>query len=243
MPAMPAPLSPHPPLPKYYGAPSNREQFVRNIFDDTAEWYDDILTILSFGSHNRYRREALARAGLTSGTRLLDLATGTGVVARAAADVTDRIVTADASIGMLRAGKHGLPAVQAKAERLPFPDASFGMLTIGYALRHFTDLASGFEEYHRVLEPGGRILILEITPPRSRIGYLALRFHMNRVVPLIAGLRSRNRDVVKLMHYYWDTIDTCVPPETILGALKAAGFRDVRRYVELGVFSEYTGTR
>ena len=111
---MPDTLPPHPVLGEYYGDASQRERFVRNIFDETAEWYDDIIGMLSFGSGNRYRKMALARAGLTPGMRLLDLATGTGVVARASAGVTDRIVTSDASIGMLLAGrsKHHLPLVQ-----------------------------------------------------------------------------------------------------------------------------------
>src|SRR5512142_2077899 len=117
---MPTPLPPHPPLEKYYGDAAHRERFVREIFDETAEWYDSIIGMLSFGSGNLYRRKALERAGLQSGMRLLDLATGTGVVARAASSITDDIVTADASLGMLLAGrgKTQLPAVQAKGEQL-----------------------------------------------------------------------------------------------------------------------------
>ncbi len=244
-PAMPEALPPHPPLRQYYGDAAHREQFVRNIFDDTAEWYDSIIGMLSFGSGNIYRRQALERAGLARGMRLLDLATGTGVVARAASTITDRIITADASIGMLLAGRDRtkLPAIEAKGERLPFRDRTFDMLSVGFALRHFADLRAAFAEYHRVLKPGSGILILEITPPRSRFGRAMLRFHLNRVVPLFARLRSRGRDAEKLMHYFWDTIETCVPPETILDALRASGFEDVKRHVELGTFSEYTGRR
>src|SRR5205823_4465871 len=84
-------IPPHPPLPQYYGEPSQRERFVRDIFDETAAWYDDIIGMLSFGSGNRYRLDALRRAGLTADTRLLDLATGTGVVARAASTIAPRL--------------------------------------------------------------------------------------------------------------------------------------------------------
>jgi demethylmenaquinone methyltransferase/2-methoxy-6-polyprenyl-1,4-benzoquinol methylase len=243
--AMPEPLRPHPVLADYYGEASQREQFVRRIFDETAEWYDDIIAMLSFGSGNRYRKMALKRAGLTRGMRLLDLATGTGVVARAAESITGEIVGSDASIGMLVAGrrKHRLPLIQNAGERLPFRDGSFDMITIGFALRHFADLNVLFAELHRVLRPHGRVLILEITPPRSRFGHAALRFHLNRIVPLLARVRSRSAEAQKLMHYYWDTIETCVPPQTILDALRGAGFNDVRRHVELGTFSEYAGTK
>jgi demethylmenaquinone methyltransferase/2-methoxy-6-polyprenyl-1,4-benzoquinol methylase len=239
------PIRPHPVLPEYYGEASQREQFVRRIFDETAEWYDDIIAMLSFGSGNAYRRMALQRAGLTSGMRLLDLATGTGVVARAAAAITNDITGSDASIGMLTAGrrKHHVPLVQNVGERLPFRDASFDMITIGFALRHFSDLHTLFDELRRVLRPNGRVLILEITPPRSRLAFAMLRFHLNRIVPLLARLRSRSAEAGKLMHYYWDTIEKCVPPETILAALRDSGFDDVRRHVEIGTFSEYVGRR
>jgi demethylmenaquinone methyltransferase/2-methoxy-6-polyprenyl-1,4-benzoquinol methylase len=218
---------------------------VREIFDETAVWYDSIIGMLSLGSGNLYRRMALERSGLKRGMRLLDLATGTGVVARAASTITDHIITADASLGMLTAGREKTrrPAIQATAERLPIRAEAFDMLSVGYALRHFADLQAVFSEFHRVLRPGARLLILEITPPRSRLGLAVLRFHLNRIVPLFARFRSGSRDAQKLMHYFWDTIEACVPPEAILGALRDAGFSDVSRHVELGVFSEYTGVR
>ena len=209
---MPDAIPPHPPLSNYYGDPSKRERFVRDIFDETAEWYDEIIGMLSFGSGNRYRRDALVRAGVRSGADVLDLATGTGVVARAASLLGAHVV------GMLRAGKSKVPRLQAKGESLPIRSASFDFLTIGYALRHFADLRALFVECNRVMRPGGAILILEITPPRSRVGYAALRFHLNRIVPMLARLRSGSAAAKTLMHYYWDTIDACVPPETILAS-------------------------
>jgi demethylmenaquinone methyltransferase/2-methoxy-6-polyprenyl-1,4-benzoquinol methylase len=236
-------LPPHPVLDSYYGEAANRERFVRDIFDEAAPWYDDIIAMLSFGSGNIYRRQALVRAGLTNETRLLDLATGTGVVARAASGTTPHIVGADASIGMLLAGrrKANLPIVETKGESLPFHDRSFDMVSIGYALRHFSDLHTLFSEVRRVLRPGGCVLILEITPPPSRAGYRVMRFHLNRIVPLLARVRSGSAKARQLMHYYWDTIDKCVPPATILAALAEAGFDETSRHVELGTFSEYTG--
>src|SRR4030081_1785643 len=98
-------LAPHLPLTDFYGDPSNRESFVRDIFDESATWYDRATAFVSMGSGNRYRREALQRAGLQSGTKLLDIATGTGVVARAAATITRDITGLDPSFGMLAAGR------------------------------------------------------------------------------------------------------------------------------------------
>ena len=238
-------LPPHPPLQQYYGPAERREEFVRQIFDETAEWYDTIIGMLSFGSGNRYRFQALERAGLSAQTKLLDCATGTGVVARAALRVTKNVVGLDPSIGMLTAGRRvaKFDEVQARAESLPFADASFDLLTVGYALRHFADLRATFAEYRRVLRPGGRVLIMEITSPRTKLGRAMLAFYLGRVIPFLTRLRTRNAGAAKLFRYFWDTIDACVPPESILTALRDAGFEEPKRHIELGVFSEYTAVR
>jgi demethylmenaquinone methyltransferase / 2-methoxy-6-polyprenyl-1,4-benzoquinol methylase len=243
----PAPIEPHPPLPVYYAKAADRVPFVRRIFDDTAPWYEAIDSVLSFHSGNYYRRQALLRSGLTAGMRMLDIATGTGVVARAAVPIlqSGRVVGLDPSIGMLLAGreKARLPITQSGGEELPFRTGQFDFLTIGFALRHFADLRATFSEARRVLKPGGRILILEITPPRSRAGRAMLAFYMNRIVPAVAGVVSGRRDAKTLMHYYWDTVRLSVPPDTILRALADAGFHSPKRHVELGIFSEYTATK
>jgi len=237
---------PHPPLADYYAAPEQRERFVRDLFDDTAPWYDWSVAFLSFGSGNRYRREALARAGLARGNRLLDIATGTGVVARAALQLTGNkndIIGMDPSIGMLIAGreKEHFPLIEAGSEHLPFRDASFDMITIGFALRHFADLDAVFRDCRRVLRPGGRILIMEITAPASRTARTFLGAYMGGVVPAMATLIARDRKVGRMLAYYWATTRDCVRPDVILDALRGAGFADVNRHVELGMFSEYVG--
>jgi len=239
-------LAPHPPLENYYGDASKREGFVRTIFDDKAPWYDQTISFMSFGSGDRYRREAVLRNGLQAGMKMLDVASGTGVVARAALEATKNdvdVVALDPSIGMLRAGRTGVDKVQAKAESLPMMSAHFDFLTIGFALRHFADLRGVFDECRRVLKPGGRLLILELTAPRSAPARAFLGLYLGRVVPFVARVRSGNREAGTLMRYYWDTIRTCVRPEAIVQALGEAGFEDVKRHVELGVFSEYSARR
>lgn len=243
-----APLPPHPPLKSYYGEPSHREEFVRDIFDDTAVWYDSTISFMSFGSGDRYRREALLRNGLTPGMDMLDVASGTGVVARAALEATGgelNIVALDPSVGMLLAGrpKRRLDAVQAKAESLPIASNSFDLITIGFALRHFADLNAVFTECFRVLRPGGKLLILEMTAPRSAAARALLGVYLGRVVPFVTRVRSRNAGAARLMRYYWDTIRTCVRPEAIVAAMCEAGLIDARRHVELAVFSEYSAVK
>jgi demethylmenaquinone methyltransferase / 2-methoxy-6-polyprenyl-1,4-benzoquinol methylase len=236
------PLAPHPPLTKYYRDPARREEYVRDIFDETAPWYDWVVRFMSFGSGSWYRREALKRAGVAPGMKLLDLATGTGVVARAAAEFTRDIVAIDPSIGMLTSGFNPGAKVEGTAEQLPIRSASFDALTIGFALRHFADLGAVFGECHRVLRPGGRLLILEITAPESRAGRALLGAYMGTFVPAAIRVRTRSKRTAELFRYYWETTRDCVRPEVILDALHGAGFTNPRRNVALGIFSEYSAT-
>ena len=123
---------------------------------------------------------------------------GSAQVARPAAELVGpdgAVVGLDASLGMLFAARRvtALPLVQAYAERLPVADASFDFVTMGYALRHMADLVVTFSELRRVLKPGGSVLVLEITRPRSRVRYAVLRFYLHRVVPAIARLGGRSR--------------------------------------------------
>ena len=240
---MTSPLAPHPPLTDYYEEPSRRTRFVRDLFDRTAPSYERLSSILSFGSGERYRREALERGGLKDGMRVLDVATGTGVVARAAAKIAKQVIGLDPSVGMLLAGRdrQRLPSIQGVGEQLPIRGGSIDFLSIGFALRHLADLRSAFAEYHRVLRPGGRLLILEITPPRSRFGRGVLRAYMGSVVPLLARVTTGAEEAETLMRYYWDTVAACVPPNEILEALRDAGF-EASRSVQMGVFSEYRAT-
>ena len=243
---MTEPLAPHPPLVQYYEDPSRREEYVREIFDETAPWYDWATWFLSFGSGDWYRRQAIKRIGLTKGMKLLDLACGTGVVARAAAQVTGEprgIVGMDASFGMLRSGKTRNVKVECVAETLAVRDASFDRITIGFAMRHFADLGVVFAECLRVLRPGGKLLILEITAPESRIARAFLGLYMGRFAPAVIRLRTGSPRTAELFRYYWETTRDCVRPTIITDALTDAGFKDVIRGRQLGIFSEYTGTK
>lgn len=239
-------IPPHPPLTDYYGDPAKREEYVRDIFDETAPWYDWAVRFMSFGSGSWYRREAVRRAGIAPGMRLLDLATGTGVVARAAVEVIGdprNIVAVDPSIGMLHSGRIASPRVEGKAERLPLRDESFDAITIGFALRHFADLRVVFAECLRVLRPGGRLLVLEITAPQSRIGRAVLGAYMGKVVPAAMRLRSGSKRTADLYRYYWETTRDCVRPEVIMDAQREVGFTEVERGVSLAIFSEYRATK
>jgi demethylmenaquinone methyltransferase / 2-methoxy-6-polyprenyl-1,4-benzoquinol methylase len=226
--------APHRPLTEFYGTPARRTEYVANLFNHSAPDYDWVSSLLAFGQDRTYRKTALFKAGLRPGMRMLDVATGTGLVARAALEIglsPAHIVGVDPSCGMLAENRQrtGISLFRGFGERLPFRDESFDFISMGYALRHVESLNLLFTELKRVLKPGGTILILEISRPRSRLLQSVLRLYMQQIVPFIARFRSNKPELLALLRYYWATIEECVPPEKIVFELSVAGFQRVER--------------
>ena len=241
-------LPPHPLLTRYHSNEQERRRQINWWFDHSAAGYDFITQLMSFGSGNRYRKQALAREGLGAGMSLVDIACGTGVLTAHAQEIVGGrglVVGLDPSRGMLQEarGRGAMRLVRAVAEALPLGSESFDFLSMGYALRHVTDLHETFREYRRVLKPGGKVLILEITPPASRVSFHLLKLYLGRVIPMVARFGRGGRGSQDLMKYYWDTIEHCVAPHVILAALEVAGFHGATRRVEMGILSSYTATR
>jgi demethylmenaquinone methyltransferase/2-methoxy-6-polyprenyl-1,4-benzoquinol methylase len=240
--------APHPVLTEYYRSDAERAGFVNSLFDNSARHYDRLCQLMSFGSGQWYRRQTLLRAGLQPGMHVLDVATGTGLVARSALEIVGdprAVVGLDPSAGMLREARKATsaPLVQGRVETLPFSRDRFDLLTFGYALRHVTDLEVAFTECRRVLKPRGRLLVLEISRAQSRATRGMLRLYFLHVLPAIMWLSTRSTPARMLSQYYWETIDTCVPPETILDVLRRSGFVDVERKVFGGFLSEYIAVK
>lgn len=239
--------APHPVLSGYYGSVEERPGFVRDLFDRTAIYYDRVNAFMSLGWGRRYRREMLAAAGLVPGMRLLDLAIGTGQVAREAKRVmagNGMVVGLDVSDGMLAQARRAAAAdflVKGRIDSLPFADGSFDFISLGYAVRHVADLDSSFAELARVLAKGGSMLLLELTPPSRQPGRALAKLYLNQVVPALSLLLTGSRDARELMLYHWDTVEACVPPEAILAAMRRAGFVEVRTEVQFGLLRAYIG--
>jgi len=225
-------LPPHPPLHDYYKQTNARQSFVNDLFNRTAMHYRRIDTATGFGSGLWYRRKALREAGLVPGMKVLDVACGPGLVTECAAHIvgqTGHVIGLDPSTGMLHEARNAAcpNLVRAVGECLPFSDGSFDFLSMGYALRHVSDLPLAFQEYARVLKPGGVVLILEISRPRSAVLRLLSRFYIKRVLGTVFVTATRNQDFQTLMHYWWDTTEQCIPPNMIIDAFEEAGFGDI----------------
>ena len=245
---MPTVTPPHPVLDRYYRREDERDSFVATLFDGAAKYYDRVGHVLALGSGPFYRRNALRRAGLRRGMKLLDVATGTGQVARAATRIlggAGSVVGLDPSAGMLRQARraHASLLVRARAEEMPLRDDLFDMLSMGFALRHVATLETAFAEYRRVLKPGGRVLLLEVSRPRSALTRWVMRVYFQRLLPRLIRIATRDPHAPLLMEYYWDTIAECVPHATILAALRQTGFVAVEHRMFGGCISEYVARK
>ena len=241
-------VAPHPPLTDYYADETARHRWLRTVFNASAVDYDRIEGLMAFGTGPWYRRQALRRAGLAPGMRVLDVGTGTGLTAIQAVRLTGdgaNVTGVDPSVGMLANARlpEGMRVIEGRAEALPAADSAFDFVSMGYALRHVADLRTVFGEFFRVLRPGGRACVLEITRPAGVRATRWLRVYLRYLVPLVARWVGRSRETPEVMRYLWDSIEACVPPQQVIDQLRAAGFKTVTRHVVLGIFSEYVAIK
>ena len=241
-------LVPHPPLKQFYEDEGQRKEFVNRIFNDTASKYDPVNNILSLGSGIWYRKQALLRSGLTLEMNVLDVATGTGLVAESELSIIGpkgSIMGLDRSYNMLtEVGKKlHIPLVQGDANVLPFANDSFDFLTMGYALRHVDDLKGTFKEYLRVLKPGGILLILELMRPTNKMIYRMVLIYFRLMVTIVSMPSIGGKNEGKLIQYYWDTIDQFVGSSTLVNTLSETGFENVKSHQIFNFFTEFTATK
>ncbi len=210
------------------------------MFDSIAPRYDLLNRVMTFGMDTGWRRKALRSLSLRPSSTVLDVACGTGDFCRELERAGHRAIGVDFSIGMLRAARTSAPLIQADALRLPLRAGCVDGATCGFALRNVTDVGMLFEELARVVRPGGRIALLEVSQPRSRVLRAGHHFYFHRVVPLIGGVLS-DRDAYR----YLPRSTAYLPPtEELLELLRTAGFTDVAAsYAGLGSVQVLTGAR
>ena len=218
-------------------ARSDHDRRIGAMFDRVAPRYDFLNRTLSAGRDAGWRRRAVALARLGPGEHALDVGVGTGDLAfglLAASDGTSRVTGVDLSEEMLRRARERAAALglgerfaarQANAEALPFGDASFDRVVAGFAVRNFGDLPAGLGEMRRVLRPGGRAVILELsTPPNPAVrAAFDLYFHglSPRIAALLGGDPDAYRDLPRSVRRFPDA-------DALAAILRSAGFGRVR---------------
>jgi demethylmenaquinone methyltransferase/2-methoxy-6-polyprenyl-1,4-benzoquinol methylase len=187
-----------------------------------------------------WRKRTVATLGLAPGSVVVDLACGTGDLARELAGRGLTAVGADLSYGMLAAAPVPFPRVQTDGSAMPFPDASVDGLTCGFALRNFTDLAATLVETARIVRPGGRIALLEVAEPPNPVMRFGHGIYFGKVVPKIGALLS-DGDAYR---YLPRSVEYLPSPDELVQMVTDAGFRDTKRTLLSGGISQLiTATR
>jgi demethylmenaquinone methyltransferase/2-methoxy-6-polyprenyl-1,4-benzoquinol methylase len=212
---------------------SDKARRVRGVFDSVASRYDLMNDVLSFGMHRLWKSYAVAVAGARSGMQVLDIAGGTGDLAREfalAVGPSGHVVLTDINEAMLRTGRDrlldrglALPTVVCDAEQLPFGDACFDLATVAFGLRNMTHKDVALAEMARVLRPGGRLLVLEFSRPAEPLRKPYDWYSFN-VMPLLGKLIARDADSYR---YLAESIRMHPDQATLKAMMKAAGFGHV----------------
>jgi len=229
----------------------DKSTLVRKMFGDIASRYDFLNNLLSFGLDPSWQAFAAAKCCPDSSGLVLDLATGTGNMAR---DITHKlrpiqVVGLDFSPEMLaqarqKLNKHPsepIELVLGDALNLPFPRGTFDSVTIGYALRNVTNLEHLFKEMVRVLKASGRAVLLELTRPHSPLFRRFYSLYLCQIIPRVGSLISGNQAAYT---YLPESILKFPPPEEVAEIMRRAGFKRVEIHrLSLGAATVFVATK
>ncbi|HYC77124.1 MAG TPA: ubiquinone/menaquinone biosynthesis methyltransferase [Planctomycetota bacterium] len=231
---------------------SEREVYVRTMFDRIAEPYDALNRIISGGRDQAWRRRALKEAGVAHGMRVVDLGCGTGDFARDAAVATGpggRVVGIDLSEGMLAVARRkladaGVSNAEVRignAQDTGLPDGWADVVTMGWVLRNVGDRPATYREIRRILRPGGRVAVLDCSNPSSAVVRAGFRAYLRWVMPWAVRLRGGDRSAYR---YLADSTLGFLTPEALSAELAAAGFERIRvRRFLMGAIALHVATR
>lgn len=197
---------------------------VQEMFDAIAPRYNFVNRLMTFGLDNKWRKRTVQSLHLPPGSRVLDLASGTGDLCIDLERNGHVPLSLDISLGMLRADRSGSPRSQADIQKLPFPNACVDGIVCGFALRNLENLQTFFTEIARVTRFKGRIALLDVGIPTNRLVRFGNSIYFGKLVPLIGGIFS-DRAAYK---YLPRSVAYLPKPEIIVEMLERSGFADVK---------------
>ena len=236
----------------YSDDPRGKSEQVRAMFDNIAPAYDFMNRAMTLGIDRLWRRKAVAMISDPRPRDILDVATGTGDLAMLLARRLDplSVTGVDLSDNMLEIGRRkiseaGLSDVisfrQADCLNLPFTGNSFDCVTVAYGVRNFADLLAGYCEMYRVLRPGGRLLVIELSTPQGRLVKPLYDIYTRRVIPALGRLVSRD---TRAYTYLPESIAAVPQGDAMASIMRSAGFADVLvRPLPFGVCTVYVATK
>jgi demethylmenaquinone methyltransferase/2-methoxy-6-polyprenyl-1,4-benzoquinol methylase len=224
------------------------EPQVQAMFDRIAGGYDRLNSLMTAGLHHAWRSRAVDLAAVGPGARVLDVATGTGDLALALCERVSpngAVVGVDFSPVMLGLAQGKDPAgrvewLEGNALELEFADAAFDAVTVGFGARNFSDLDRGLAEMARVVKPGGRVVVLEITTPQRPPLSTFFAIWFDRIVPVVGRLLG---DRSGAYSYLPSSVRRFPGPEALAARLAAVGLTDVRYILTAGgIIALHVGT-
>ncbi|MCI4568184.1 bifunctional demethylmenaquinone methyltransferase/2-methoxy-6-polyprenyl-1,4-benzoquinol methylase UbiE [Lysobacter sp. CFH 32150] len=230
---------------------AEKQKLVGQVFSSVAGNYDLMNDLMSLGIHRVWKRYFVATAQVKRGDRVLDLAGGTGDIAallRERVGDAGEIVLGDINAGMLTVGRdrmtdrgnvRGFEYVQCNAEKLPFPDASFDLVTIAFGLRNVTDKDAALREMLRVLKVGGQARVLEFSEVKADWFKPIYDFHSFNILPRLGKLFAHDADSYQ---YLAESIRKHPPQDALKAMMETAGFvRCDYRNLNAGIVAIHTG--
>jgi demethylmenaquinone methyltransferase/2-methoxy-6-polyprenyl-1,4-benzoquinol methylase len=215
---------------------NERAQYVQSMFARIAKNYELMNRVMTFCQDSRWRRVVIRLAGLPEGGGLLDLGAGTGNLtidsgSRYPGSIS---IAADFTIEMMKVGRHRLETGEldlpnlawtaVDAHFLPFSANTFDAVVSGFLARNLADLPASLREQYRVIKPGGRVVILDTTPPPSSLLSPFIKFHLHRIIPLLGRIITGNPEAYT---YLPDTTVKFLEPEQLTNRLLQAGFKQL----------------
>jgi demethylmenaquinone methyltransferase/2-methoxy-6-polyprenyl-1,4-benzoquinol methylase len=231
----------------YKDQTTSKKEQVTHMFDAIAPKYDFINQLLSMGIHKGWRRKSIQLLHSQHPKMILDVATGTADFAIEAMKLKpEKITGVDISAGMLKLGQEKINKLQlqnkielklADSENLPFSDNSFDAITVGFGVRNFEHLEQGIRDMHRVLKPGGTLLILEFSKPRMFPVKQLYKFYFKYITPLIGKIFSKDNSAYR---YLPESVNAFPDGADFLNVLTKAGLKESKAIsVSLGIASIY----
>ncbi|MDI6891808.1 MAG: bifunctional demethylmenaquinone methyltransferase/2-methoxy-6-polyprenyl-1,4-benzoquinol methylase UbiE [Actinomycetota bacterium] len=230
-----------------------KEERVRSMFSSIAERYDLTNALLSFGLHRWWRSFAVQQLGISSGSSVIDICSGTGDLAVGLAEAvgdSGKVTAVDFCGEMIEVGRRKITArsiekrvefVEANAEDLPFPADHFDGVIMGFGARNVAHLDRAFGEMLRVIKPGARAVCLEFAGPSSSLFGHLYRFYLFEMLPLIGGFITGDMDSYK---YLAESIDRFHHPEELKEMMEKIGFLNVRYFgLTCGVVTVHVGKK
>ena len=235
----------------YKNSQKGKKQQVEDMFDNISGKYDFLNHLLSLNLDKTWRRKAVACLNNLPVSSLLDVATGTGDMVKAALKLKpSRIVGIDLSEGMLDGARKKFPSeidgttisfLKGDSENLPFNDNEFDAETVAFGVRNFENVMKGLTEMYRVLKPCGKVVVLEFSKPASFPFRNIYLFYFKKLLPLIGRIVSKDKEAYT---YLPQSVSSFPEREDFIGIMKSAGFRECSfRTLTFGVVSIYTGIK